>query len=341
MAIGVYGAAARAVLLLAVAAVLVPGLGVRGGAAQQQLSERFYDGSCPGVHRVVRRVLKEAHRADPRIYASLTRLHFHDCFVQGCDGSILLDNSSSIVSEKYAKPNNNSARGYPVVDDVKAALEKACPGVVSCADILAIAAKVSVELSGGPRWRVQLGRRDGTTANITGANSLLPSPRNNLTTLQRKFAAVGLDDTDLVALSGAHTFGRAQCQFVTDRLYNFSKTGKPDPTLDGGYQALLAASCPRRGGNKTALNDLDPTTPDAFDKNYFTNLEANRGFLRSDQELFSTPGAPTAAIVDRFASSEKAFFRSFAASMIKMGNAKPLTGGQGEVRQNCRKVNGS
>lgn len=195
--------------------------------------------------------------------------------------------------------------------------------------------------SGGPRWRVPLGRRDGTTANITGANSLLPSPRNNLTILQRKFAAVGLDDTDLVALSGAHTFGRAQCQFVTDRLYNFSKTGKPDPTLDGGYRALLAASCPRRGGNKTALNDLDPATPDAFDKSYFANLEANRGFLRSDQELFSAPGAPTAGIVDRFASSEKAFFRSFAASMIKMGNVKVLTGGQGEVRKNCRMINGS
>ncbi|KAM0884716.1 hypothetical protein ACQ4PT_030811 [Festuca glaucescens] len=340
MVCGAYHGGAR-VVLLAVAFVLL--LGVHGGAAQQQqqLSEGFYAGSCPEVHRVVRRVLKTAHRADARIYASLTRLHFHDCFVQGCDGSILLDNSSSVVSEKYARPNNNSARGFEVVDDVKAALEKACPGVVSCADILAIAAKVSVELSGGPRWRVPLGRRDGTTANITGANSLLPSPRNNLTMLQLKFAAVGLDDTDLVALSGAHTFGRAQCQFVTDRLYNFSKTGKPDPTLDGGYRALLAASCPRRGGNKTALNDLDPATPDAFDKSYFANLEANRGFLRSDQELFSAPGAPTAAIVDRFASSEKAFFRSFAASMIKMGNVKVLTGGQGEVRKNCRKVNGS
>ncbi|XP_047084007.1 peroxidase A2-like [Lolium rigidum] len=337
MVCGVYHGSARAVLL-AVAVALVVGVG--GGAAQQQqLSEKFYEGSCPSVHRVVRRVLKAAHRADARIYASLTRLHFHDCFVQGCDGSILLDNSSSVVSEKYARPNNNSARGFEVVDDVKAALEKACPSVVSCADILAIAAKVSVELSGGPRWRVPLGRRDGTTANITGANSLLPSPRNNLTILQRKFAAVGLDDTDLVALSGAHTFGRAQCQFVTDRLYNFSKTGKPDPTLDGGYRALLAASCPRRGGNKTALNDLDPATPDAFDKSYFANLEANRGFLRSDQELFSAPGAPTAAIVDRFASSEKAFFRSFAASMIKMGNVKVLTGGQGEVRKNCRMVN--
>jgi hypothetical protein len=50
------------------------------------------------------------------------------------------------VSEKFATPNNNSARGYPVVDAVKAALEEACPGIVSCADILAIAAKISVEL---------------------------------------------------------------------------------------------------------------------------------------------------------------------------------------------------
>uniref|UniRef100_A0A453IJY5 Peroxidase n=1 Tax=Aegilops tauschii subsp. strangulata TaxID=200361 RepID=A0A453IJY5_AEGTS len=307
-----------------------------------QLDDKFYDGSCPGVHKVVRRVLREAHKADVRIYASLTRLHFHDCFVQvGCDGSILLDNSTSIVSEKYAKPNNNSVRGFTVVDDVKAALEKACPGVVSCADILTIAAKVSVELSGGPRWRVQLGRRDGTTANLTAANSLLPSPRNNLTMLQRKFAAVGLDDTDLVALSGAHTFGRAQCQFVTDRLYNFSKTGMPDPTLDGSYRAQLAGSCPRRHGNRSALNDLDTTTPDAFDKNYFTNLQGNRGFLQSDQELLAVPGATTAAIVGRFASDEKAFFRSFAAAMINMGNIKPLTGGQGEVRRNCRRVNGS
>uniref|UniRef100_M8BVA4 Peroxidase n=1 Tax=Aegilops tauschii TaxID=37682 RepID=M8BVA4_AEGTA len=330
-----YGGACA--VLLAVAVAL--GLGARGGAAQ--LDDKFYDGSRPRGHQVVRRVLREAHKADVRIYASLTRLHFHDCFVQGCDGSILLDNSTSIVSEKYAKPNNNSVRGFTVVDDVKAALEKACPGVVSCADILTIAAKVSVELSGGPRWRVQLGRRDGTTANLTAANSLLPSPRNNLTMLQRKFAAVGLDDTDLVALSGAHTFGRAQCQFVTDRLYNFSKTGMPDPTLDGSYRAQLAGSCPRRHGNRSALNDLDTTTPDAFDKNYFTNLQGNRGFLQSDQELLAVPGATTAAIVGRFASDEKAFFRSFAAAMINMGNIKPLTGGQGEVRRNCRRVNGS
>ncbi|XP_052146070.1 peroxidase A2-like [Oryza glaberrima] len=332
---GAVAAVRAAVLVVAVA------LAAAAAGASAQLCDKYYDGTCPDVHRIVRRVLKRARQDDPRIFASLTRLHFHDCFVQGCDASILLDNSTSIVSEKFATPNNNSARGYPVVDDIKAALEEACPGVVSCADILAIAAKISVELSGGPRWRVPLGRRDGTTANLTGADNNLPSPRDNLTTLQQKFAAVGLDVTDLVALSGAHTFGRVQCQFVTDRLYNFSGTGKPDPTLDAGYRRALAKSCPRRGGNSSALNDLDPTTPDTFDKNYFANIEVNRGFLQSDQELLSTPGAPTAAIVNSFAISQKAFFKSFARSMINMGNIQPLTGSQGEVRKSCRFVNGS
>ncbi|WOL09383.1 Peroxidase 15 [Canna indica] len=54
--------------------------------------------------------------------------------------------------------------------------------------------------AGGPSWSVLLGRRDGTTANITAANNL-PSPFENLTTLEQKFSDVGLNDTDLVALS--------------------------------------------------------------------------------------------------------------------------------------------
>jgi peroxidase len=187
---------------------------------------------------------------------------------------------------------------------------------------------------------VPLGRRDGTTANITAANNL-PSPFDNLTALQHKFGAVGLDaTTDLVALSGAHTFGRVQCQFVAPRLYNFSGTGRPDPALDGGYRALLSLRCPR-GGDGSALGDLDPATPDAFDSSYYANLGARRGTLQSDQELLSAPGAPTAAIVGRFAGSQKAFFRSFARSMVSMGNIEVLTGSQGEVRRNCRVVNGS
>lgn len=64
---------------------------------------------------------------------------------QGCDGSVLLVNQSGIVSELGARGNDNIT-GFNIVDNIKAALEKACPGVVSCADILAIASVESVYL---------------------------------------------------------------------------------------------------------------------------------------------------------------------------------------------------
>ncbi|XP_039829487.1 peroxidase A2-like isoform X2 [Panicum virgatum] len=312
--------AAGVLLAMVVAAVCLHG-------AAAQLCEDYYDDTCPDAYDIVKQVLMDAHQSDTRIFASLIRLHFHDCFVQ---------------SEKESPPNNGSARGFPVVDAVKAALEDACPGVVSCADILAIAAEISVELSGGPSWGVLLGRLDGKTSDFNGSLDL-PAPTDNLTVLQQKFSNLSLNDVDLVALSGGHTFGRVQCQFVTDRLYNFSGTNMPDPTLDSSYRAFLSQRCPRNGDPRS-LNDLDPTTPDTFDNHYYTNIEVNRGFLSSDQELKSSPQAQgtTAPIVDQFAGSQDAFFASFAQSMINMGNLRPVTDpSQGEVRTNCRRVNGS
>ncbi|KAJ3674088.1 hypothetical protein LUZ60_006080 [Juncus effusus] len=304
--------------------------------AQAQLNPNFYSKTCPNIYSITRSVIVQAAQSDIRITASLTRLFFHDCFVQGCDGSLLLDDSSTIVSEKNARPNLNSARGFPVIDSIKSALETACPGVVSCADILAVAAEVSVQLAGGPGWTVQFGRRDGTTASLTGANNL-PGPFDPLSTLISKFSAVGLSSTDLVALAGAHTFGRAQCQFFTNRLYNFSGTNQPDPTLDPSYRAALSKNCPN-GGNGAVLNNLDPTTPNGFDNHYYSNIVKNRGLLGSDQELFSN-GASTASVVSQFASSQGAFFKRFPQSMINMGNISPLTGSKGEIRKNCRKIN--
>nr|GMD39729.1 peroxidase A2-like [Ipomoea batatas] len=304
-----------------------------------QLSSTFYSTTCPNVSSIVRTVIQQALQNDARIGGSLIRLHFHDCFVDGCDGSLLLDNNgTTIVSEKDALPNTNSTRGFDVVDNIKTAVENACPGVVSCADILALASESSVSLAGGPSWNVLLGRRDGRTANQGGANTSLPSPFENLTNLTQKFTNVGLNVNDLVALSGAHTFGRAQCRTFSPRLFNFSNTGNPDPTLNTTYLATLQQICPQGGSGFTVTN-LDPTTPDTFDNNYFSNLQTNRGLLQSDQELFSTSGAPTIAIVNNFSANQTAFFESFVQSMINMGNISPLTGSNGEIRSNCRRPN--
>lgn len=63
---------------------------------------------------------------------------------QGCDASVLLDESTP-NSERNAGPNVGSARGFEVIDQIKSEVDKACGrSVVSCADILAVAARDSV-----------------------------------------------------------------------------------------------------------------------------------------------------------------------------------------------------
>ncbi|XP_021891172.1 peroxidase E5-like [Carica papaya] len=305
-----------------------------------QLSPTFYDRTCPQVTKIIRDVIYKELRTDIRIAASLNRLHFHDCFVNGCDGSLLLDNSPTIDSEKQSLGNNNSVRGFDVVDRMKSQLEKVCPGVVSCADILTIASQISVTLSGGPSWTNLLGRRDGLTASRALADENLPSPFDSLELLKQRFTKVGLNgDVDLVALSGAHTFGKARCLGFAHRLFNFSGQGAPDPTLNKSFLKKLQKICPQ-GGNGSVITDLDVTTPNAFDNAYFTNLKIGKGLLETDQILLSAPGADTADIVKKFSKNTFAFFEAFVLSMIRMGNLSVLTGNQGEIRLNCRVVNG-
>ena len=55
----------------------------------------------------------------------------------------MLDETPTIQSEKTSLANRQSARGFNVIEDAKTAVEKICPGVVSCADILAVAARDS------------------------------------------------------------------------------------------------------------------------------------------------------------------------------------------------------
>ncbi|XP_060196700.1 lignin-forming anionic peroxidase-like [Lycium barbarum] len=305
--------------------------------AHYKLTPTFYDCTCPNVTDIVRGVMEQIQRRDVRAGAKIIRLHFHDCFVNGCDGSILLDNATGIASEKAAPPNVG-AGGFDIVDEIKTALENVCPGVVSCADILALASEIGVVLAGGPSWQVPLGRRDSVTANRSGASADIPSPFESLAVMIPQFTRKGMNLTDLVALSGAHTFGRARCRTFNQRLFNFSGSGRPDPTIDPTYLQTLQRLCPQ-GGNGGTFANLDKSTPDEFDNDYFANLKNHQGLLQTDQELFSTSGSDTIAIVNNYAKNQHKFFDDFVCSMIKLGNISPLTGTKGEIRKDCKRVN--
>ncbi|KAI3462087.1 hypothetical protein Pfo_018750 [Paulownia fortunei] len=302
-------------------------------AAAQPLRPGFYSGTCPEAEFVVRDVLRKAMARETRSVASVMRLQFHDCLVNGCDGSLLLDDTPNMLGEKLALSNINSLRSYEVIDEAKEALERACPGVVSCADIVIMAARDAVVLSGGPNWEVKLGRQDSLTASQEASNDIMPSPRANASYLTNLFSKFNLSVKDLVALSGSHSIGKARCFSIVFRLYNQSGSGRPDPTINPKYREKLDRLCPL-GGDEEVTGDLD-ATPERFDNQYYKDLVNGRGFLNSDQTLFTFP--ETREYVKLFSQNQNVFFRAFVEGMIKLGDLQ--SGLPGEIRRKCRVVN--
>ncbi|KAG6490843.1 hypothetical protein ZIOFF_052158 [Zingiber officinale] len=316
--------------------------------AHGKLTPDYYNDVCPQALPTIRVMVETVVGIQPRMGASLVRLHFHDCFAKGCDGSVLLDDSPTMVGEKTAAPNNNSLRGFELVDEIKATLNVACFGnVVSCADILAIAARDSVVARtfdehlgrlhlqlGGSSYEVLLGRQDSTCASKAEANSNIPSPFSNLTDMLSKFQAHNLSAEDLVLLSGAHTLGFAKCKTLRNRIYNETSTIDPD------FARSLKAKChrPAGGSDDEELSPLDET-PAAFDAGYYQMLTQRKGMLHTDQELFKGDGSEIDRLVKRYAEDAGAFKEGFGAAMVRLGSIKPLTGREGEVRENCRVVN--
>ncbi|KAL8147923.1 hypothetical protein AgCh_005303 [Apium graveolens] len=305
------------------------------GAYSPPLKVGYYRRSCPQAESIVRNAVKKAVSKNPGLAAGLIRMHFHDCFVRGCEGSILLDSTPNNLAERTHPANNPSLRGFEVIDKAKSKLEAVCPNNVSCSDILAFAARDSAFRAGGIYYAVPSGRRDGRESVFDDVTNNLPLASFTATELVDNFARKGLSLDEMVTLSGAHSIGVSHCSSFSDRLYKFNATHSQDPSMDPKYASFLKRKCLKSSSQDPTVN-LD-STPRHLDNQYYKDLKYKRGLLTSDQTLLTSPLTSKNAWYNaKFGTTWRA---KYAAAMVRMGSIEVLTGTEGEIRKICRVVN--
>ncbi|KAK9097850.1 hypothetical protein Syun_024895 [Stephania yunnanensis] len=303
-----------------------------------QLRFNYYSATCPNVESIVRNAVTQKFRQTFVTAPGTLRLFFHDCLVRGCDASVILASSTNTAEKDHPDDVTLAGDGFDTVIKAKAAVDRDpnCRNKVSCADILALATRDVIALTGGPSYPVELGRLDGRISTKASVQRQLPHPEFSLDQLNSMFASHGLTQTDMIALSGAHTIGFSHCNKFSKRIYKFSKTRQIDPTLDPTYATQLRQMCPINVDPTIAIN-MDPTTPRTFDNVYYKNLQKGMGLFSSDQILFTDSRSKD--IVNIFAANNTAFQQAFVTAITKLGRVGVKTGKQGEIRRDCTAVN--
>ncbi|XP_021318608.1 peroxidase 44 [Sorghum bicolor] len=263
------------------------------------LDAGYYATTCPDAEAIVEDAMSRLHYTDPTLSPAIIRMLLHDCFVRGCDASVMIVPTPPLhhpatSSERTAVPNH-TLRGFTAVDAVKRAVDDACRG-------------------GGVD---------------------LPAPFAKLADVLDYFAARGFSAEETVVLFGAHTVGGAHCSSFRYRLTGGPGDGTMDETLrrdmldECGAEELPLETDP--------AVFFDPDSPFAVDNNFYRQLMSNRTLLQVDQEAAVNPS--TAPHVAYYAANPDAFVRRFSEVMAKLSNVGVLEGDAGEVRKLCSRYN--
>ncbi|XP_078446586.1 peroxidase 9-like [Wolffia australiana] len=225
--------------------------------------------------------------------------------------------------------NLNSLRGFEAINDAKALLESECPQTVSCADVLAFAAR-GLRVHRGPTYKVppKARRQDFSEEEANVLPSRLPAPRSSAMTLRARTVAGrhgGALRRPLLGIATAPPSPR--------RLYNFNATHPQDPSMAPTAE-YLKRRCPPPGQDRTAV-PLDVATPTCWTCSTIGTSRRGRGaHLR--------PGA-----VDQLLTKDGGLLRGQAQSLGKEVRRRHGAHGrhgcpdrnQGEIRIRCAVVN--
>ncbi|CAN4097804.1 unnamed protein product [Withania somnifera] len=301
---------------------------------QATLTLDYYAKTCPKFEDIVTEIVHQKQKEHPATAAGTLRLFFNDCVVDGCDASILIKPNAFNKTELEHDINHSlGGDGSDLVSRIKTALELSCPGIVSCADILASATRKLIVLVGGPDYKVPLGRKDGLVSQATSVEGKLARANETMDQVIQKFQSLGFNIQEMVALvGGGHSIGFVHCKEFANRIF-----GIPDPTMNPKLAEGLRGMCTNYTTNKDMAAFLDLITPDKLDNMLFKNLMKGLGVLGSDQLLFTDPR--TRPFVEKYANDNLAFSADFARAMEKLNVYQVKIDKQGEVRKRCDTTN--
>ncbi|KAF8401307.1 hypothetical protein HHK36_012240 [Tetracentron sinense] len=214
------------------------------------------------------------------------------------------------MPSEMASSKNFGVRKREAIGIVKSMVEVECPRQVSCADLLILAAREAVAMSGGPWIRVPLGRRDSVTTSYELADASLP-PSNT-----------GVDGM-------LHILGEKGMTVEESE-------GEHAAEMDPGFEAFLKLSCPQgslTSNSSFVGNDL---TDFVFDNQYYRDTMGGRGVLKIDAYMAMDPR--TAPIMAHFANNKDDFYQAFISAFVKLSSTGVLTGNQGVVRKSCNAI---
>uniref|UniRef100_A0A1D1ZJ47 Peroxidase n=1 Tax=Anthurium amnicola TaxID=1678845 RepID=A0A1D1ZJ47_9ARAE len=317
----------------------ISALGLRPALAQDGVEEdpglvmNFYKDSCPQAEDIIREQVRLLYKRHKNTAFSWLRNIFHDCAVQSCDASLLLDSTRRTLSEKETD-RSFGMRNFRYLDTIKEALERECPEVVSCADILVLSAREGIVAVGGPYIPLKTGRRDGRRSRAEVLEEYLPDHNESMSAVLDKFGEMGIDTAGVVALLGSHSVGRTHCVKLVHRLYP-----EVDPSLNPDHVPHMMKKCPDSIPDPKAVQYVrnDRGTPMKLDNNYYRNILDNKGLLLVDHQLAYDPR--TRPFVLKMAKSQDYFFRHFSRAIQVLSENNPLTGSKGEIRKQCNVAN--
>lgn len=334
------------VVLCAAAALLAPA----AEGSNRKLKVGYYKKTCRGVENVVKYHVAKAIKANRRSGAALVRLIFHDCFVRGCDGSVLLDPTPANPHTEKTAPINIGLAAFDVIDEIKAAVEDRCPGTVSCSDIVVYAARdaSSILSNGHVHFDAPAGRLDGVASYAAEAQRDLPDSTFTVQELIRNFRRKNFTIEELVILSGAHAIGVGHCSSLRARLT------APADQIVPAYRNLLAGKC-AAGPNPVVPNNVRDENPaavaaafpsflkklrkvnDFLDNSYYHNNLARIVTFNSDWQLLTEK--ESLGHVKEYAENGTLWDEDFSDALVKLSKLPMPHGSQGQIRKHCRFVN--